>query len=48
KGMIDEVALFNQPLKQNEIKQIIANGLGSKAVDPQDKLATMWGAVKNR
>ena len=46
KGMIDEVVLFNTPLKQDEIKRIIANGLGTKAVDPQDKLATTWGVLK--
>ena len=48
KGVIDEVALFNNPLKQNEIKQIVANGLVSKAVDSQGKLATTWGNLKKR
>jgi hypothetical protein len=48
KGSIDEVALFNHPLQQNEIKLIMEHGLESKAVEPQSKLTTTWGSLKNR
>ena len=48
KGKIDEVSLFNHPLKDSEIKQIIEHGLGSESVEPQNKLATTWGDLKKK
>ena len=48
KGMIDEVALFDYALEQNEIESIMTNGLSSKAVDPQSKLAATWGSLKEK
>ena len=49
-GLLDEVALFNVPLSQEDIKTIMEKGLesatGSLAVDPESKLATTWGKLK--
>lgn len=45
-GIIDEVALFNRALSQEEIKEIM-NGIKALLdVEPQGKLATTWAAVK--
>lgn len=47
KGLIDEVALFNYGMTQNQIKQAM-NGLKSgKALQPKDKLPTYWGHIKS-
>jgi hypothetical protein len=48
KGAIDEVALFNNALKPADIKNVISNGVGSKPVDPQGKVAATWAALKAR
>ena len=49
-GLLDEVALFNVPLEQDDIKEIMEEGLegatGLLAVEPEDKLATTWGKLK--
>ena len=49
-GLLDEVALFNVPLSQEDIKTIMEKGLesatGFLAVDPESKLATTWGKLK--
>lgn len=49
-GLIDEVALFNVPLEQDDIKEIMEDGLegatGLLAVEPEDKLTTIWGKLK--
>ena len=49
-GLLDEVALFNVPLEQDDIKKIMADGLesatGLLAVEPEDKLTTIWGKLK--
>ncbi len=49
-GLLDEVALFNVPLTQEDIKTIMEEGLerttGFLAVDPESKLTTTWGKLK--
>ena len=49
-GLLDEVALFNVPLEQDDIKTIMEDGLeratGLLAVEPENKLATTWGKLK--
>ena len=49
-GLIDEVAIFNVVLTQDDIKSIMAGGLlaSSTAVSPSGKLATVWGVIKTR
>jgi len=47
-GALDEVALFNNALKPNELKSVITNGLASKPVDPKGKVAATWAAFKAR
>ena len=46
-GLLDEVALFNVPLEQDDIKEVMEDGLegatGLLAVEPEDKLTTIWG-----
>lgn len=50
-GLIDEVALFDVPLSQNDIKAIMNDGLerttGFLAVEPENKLTTIWGKLKS-
>ncbi len=43
-GIIDEVYLFNRILPEAEITDIIAGDFAS--VEPANKLATKWGAIK--
>jgi hypothetical protein len=46
-GVIDEVAIFNVALDEEEIKEIMENGLKtSLKVDPVGRLTTMWGEIK--
>ena len=48
-GMLDDLALFNVPLSQAEIAEIMDVGLAgviTAAVFPADKLATTWGKIK--
>ena len=49
-GLLDEVALFNVPLEQDDIKTIMEDGLeratGLLAVEPESKLTTIWGKLK--
>ena len=51
KGIIDEVAFFNVALGEDDIKDIMNNGLpealGITAVEPGGKLTTIWGAIKH-
>lgn len=49
KGIIDEVAIFDVVLTEDEIKSIMKKGLKSDvlAVSPSSKLATTWGRVRN-
>ena len=47
-GFIDEVAIFNVILSEDDIKTIIAKGLKSiAAVSPPGKLTTTWASIKN-
>ena len=49
-GIIDDVGLFSVGLEEDEIKDIMTNGLQEAfsltAVDALDKLATTWGKIK--
>ena len=47
-GVIDEVAIFNISLSEDDIGQIMSNGLNDvvSAVSPADKLAASWAQVK--
>jgi len=44
-GIIDEVAVFNKALSDTEIKKKMETIL---AVEPEGKLATLWGALKTQ
>ncbi len=51
RGSLDEVAIFNTVITQDEVKTIMNKGLaeilkGIIAVQPKDKLATAWGEIK--
>ncbi len=46
-GVIDEVRLFKRALSQNEIRSIMEKGEASQAVDPESKLSTAWGRIKD-
>ncbi|MDE0484010.1 MAG: LamG domain-containing protein [Candidatus Poribacteria bacterium] len=49
-GLLDEVALFDVPLSQEDIKTVMEEGLeratGFLAVEPESKLTTIWGKLK--
>lgn len=46
-GVMDDIGLFNVALSQDEIIDIMENGLTTLlAVDPAGKLATIWGSIK--
>jgi hypothetical protein len=49
-GAVDEAAIFNVVLKQDDIKTCMEKGmlraLGIEAVFPSDKLTTTWGEIK--
>ena len=51
-GIIDEVAIFSVALEAADINTIMNEGLekavGILVVEPSDKLALMWGALKTR
>ena len=47
RGIIDDVAIFNVVLSEDEITQIMDDGLdASFAVFPSDKLTTTWAYIK--
>ncbi|MDP6597575.1 MAG: hypothetical protein QGI86_17135, partial [Candidatus Poribacteria bacterium] len=50
KGLIDDVAIFNIPLTEKDIKTIMKNGVGMAtgilAVSGRDKLATTWCRIQ--
>ena len=47
-GYIDEIAIFNVALSEEDINEIIDNGLkGILAVDPKGKATTTWAAIKS-
>ena len=46
-GLIDEFAIFNTVLSEDDIKSVMNDGIaGGLAVDPKAKLATTWGSLK--
>lgn len=45
-GMIDEVAIFNVALTEEEIKKTMEGLEGVLAVEKGDKLASFWGIIK--
>lgn len=47
-GVVDEVAIFNVVLSEDDIKNIMLNGLENiiTAVSTSGKLATTWGGIK--
>lgn len=51
KGIIDEVALFNVALEEEDIQTIMTKGLEKAlsitAVSPKEKLTTTWGRIKS-
>ena len=48
-GALDDVGIFNKALSENEINDIMTNGLQEVlAVAPTEKLATTWGTIKTR
>lgn len=47
KGKLDEVAVFNRALDEDEINMIMEKGLvASMAVEPADKLSATWGSIR--
>jgi hypothetical protein len=47
-GLIDDVAIYGRPLEQEDA-QALADGegiIGGRAVEPNSKLATAWGKIK--
>ncbi len=47
-GIIDDVALFNVALEEEDIKFLMENGVETAAaVEPVNKLTTTWGRIKN-
>ena len=48
-GIIDEVALFNVALEEDDIKFLMEEGLETAAaVEPVNKLTTTWGRIKQQ
>jgi hypothetical protein len=52
KGIIDDVAMFNGVLPEADITSIMTRGLGLElgiaAVESANKLAAIWGSVKDQ
>jgi hypothetical protein len=48
-GLMDEAVLFNVPLSQDDIKQLMETGLAVElAVSPKGKVTTAWATIKRR
>ena len=48
-GIIDDVALFNVALEEEDMKFLMDNGVETAAaVEPVNKLTTTWGRIKQR
>lgn len=45
-GLIDEVALWNRAITEEEIAELATSGIPT-AVEPNGKLAITWGSIKN-
>lgn len=47
-GLMDEFSIWKDALTQDEIVDLMNNGIASVTpVTPKDKLATLWGQIKN-
>jgi hypothetical protein len=48
-GVLDEIAVFNRALSENEINAIMNDGIASSilSVELKGKLPTVWGGIKN-
>lgn len=46
-GKIDEVAIFNRELSEEEIKNIYENGITISPVSLRGKLAITWGSIRD-
>ena len=47
KGLVDEVAIFNVALKEEDIQTIMAKGfMGMLSIAPSGKLTTTWALIK--
>ncbi len=47
KGVLDEVAIFNAPLSEDDLSTVMTEGLeGALAVSPVRKLTTTWADIK--
>lgn len=48
--IMDEVGLFNDALSKDEIQDIMDNGIfhTAYAIEPSDKLSTVWGKLKKQ
>lgn len=48
-GMFDDFIIFNVALEENDIQNLMNKGLQEmQSVEPNSKLATSWGSIKNR
>ena len=48
-GMLYDVAIFSVALSEDDIKDLMDNGIaGLLPVEPADKLTTTWGSIKSR
>jgi hypothetical protein len=49
-GIMDEIAIFDEALSQDEIKALMTEGIGftAAAVGPEGMLSLTWGAIKCR
>ena len=45
-GIIDDVAIYNRALTENEIRTDMEEGVSPLAVQSTEKLATTWGNIK--
>ena len=45
KGVVDEVAFYNRALTEDEIQMAVKDAILS-AVEPESKLSTTWGDIK--
>ena len=50
-GIVDEVAIFNAILSEEDLQSIMEKGLaktlGGEAVSPADRLTTIWADIKD-
>jgi hypothetical protein len=45
-GVLDEVALFNVALTEDQIQEVMGSLSGTQAVSASDKLASTWGSIR--